>query len=200
MIHQKIDTTVGGALQVCIADKEGIAIIPVAQPVNKHMALDYFISGVSAKDLPEIGGYTIGRTVVGYDNEVVLENQWLASIGFGKIRENNPNSANEQARIMRFIQLSQHMKKPMAGIHSYLTVHPPVAPIFDSYYFFARCEKCKKPVKIMEDATNGGNPEPFFGNGGFEGECPSCSGKVRVAAKGLRSKKDKAIFKDSTGG
>jgi len=191
MIHNAVDPTVGGTLQVCIADKNGIKILPVAQPVNEYMNLDYFISGVSARDLPDVGGYNIGREMVGYDNEVVLENQWLASIGFEKNRKENPESANEQARIMRFIQLSQSAKKPMAGIHSYLEVHPPVAPIFGKYYFFARCEPCKKPVKIMEDATNGGNPEPFFGKGGFEGKCPSCLEKVRVAAKGLRSKQDK---------
>lgn len=191
IIHNAVDPTVGGALQVCIADNNRISILPVAQPVNEYMNLNYFVSGVSARDLPDVGEYRIGRTVIGYDNEIVLENQWLQSIGFGKNREENPESANEQARIMRSIQLSQQMKKPMAGIHSYIKVHPPVTPIFGKYYFFARCEVCKKPVKIMEDATNGGNPEPFFGKGGFEGECPNCSRKVQVAAKGLRSKRDK---------
>ncbi|ARE85041.1 hypothetical protein ROSMUCSMR3_03587 [Roseovarius mucosus] len=191
VIRESENPTVGGALQECCAQGQTVKILPVAQPINDEMNLDYFISGTSAQQVPNVEEFRFGREMVGYKNEVVLENQWLQSIGFGKDRSTNPPSANTQAEFMRHAQLSQQGKKPMCGIHSYLKVWPAKAPIFDNHYFFGRCDGCNRPFKMMEDSTNGGNPEPFFGEGGFEATCPYCSATVLVPAKGLRSKKDK---------
>lgn len=179
---------VGGHPQIMEAREDGVSIVPIlAQSRDNLDQACLTVNGFEVENLGLSAGLRIGSKAVGFGVEKIAGRNALRAKGIDPDSEEVTKELQNLASFESCLLSAYKLSKTVCLDDNYTLETN--SPKEDTWYFSAKCKKCRKSTPLFLDPSSGEMGNPFVGNGAVKTRCFRCKTEIKKKATGLYSKK-----------
>lgn len=178
-VSENPDRGTGGAVQLMSVYSDHGNYEGVLQADRTKDNVEIFVSGVGNAEFGNIGGYKLGRIVIGISAEEVVNRQELRRLGYDpdshEVTQAIKNTAGFAAGLR---SVAQTQSNKLEIDEAYEVAAP--SPVKGKFYFSSVCKSCFLVTPLLVDYTHGRERNLCSGNGKLYAKCIHCSSKVEL--------------------